>query len=131
MTAQDAETTPGARRSPLISDVIAVMDQLYPSTAAMDWDVVGLAVGSPRVPVTKIFFTVDVTSSIVAEAAEASAELIIAHHPVLLRHDISVFVALTNADVAAGGVAWALADALELTGCRPMLPAALALDKII
>jgi dinuclear metal center YbgI/SA1388 family protein len=151
MTAQDAEEARGSRRSPLISDVIAVMDQLYPSTAAMDWDVVGLAVGSPRKPVTKIFFTVDVTPSIVAEAAEASAELIIAHHPVLLRgisavtddhpkgrllrelvrHDISVFVAHTNADVAAGGVAWALAEALELIGTRPMVPANLRLDKII
>src|SRR5215217_5893459 len=151
MTAQDAEATPGSRRSPLISDVIAVMDQLYPSTAAMDWDVVGLAVGSPRVPVTKIFFTVDVTSSIVAEAAEASAELIIAHHPVLLRgvsavtddhpkgrlvrdllrHDICVYVAHTNADVAAGGVASALADALGLIDSRPMVPDALQLDKII
>ena len=117
----------------------------------MDWDVVGLAVGSRGVPVTKIFFTVDVTSSIVAEAVEANAELIIAHHPVLLRgisavtddhpkgrlvrelvrHDISVFVAHTNADVAAGGVASALADALELSGSRPMVPAALRLDKII
>jgi dinuclear metal center YbgI/SA1388 family protein len=151
MTVQDAEAARGSRNHPLISDVIAVMDQLYPSTAAMDWDVVGLAVGSARVPVTKIFFTVDVTSSIVAEAAEASAELIIAHHPVLLRginavtddhpkgrlvrelvsHDISVFVAHTNADVAVGGVASALADALELIGSRPMLPAALSLDKII
>jgi dinuclear metal center YbgI/SA1388 family protein len=151
MTVDDAEAARGSRRHPLISDVIAVMDQLYPSTAAMDWDVVGLAVGSRGVPVTKIFFTVDVTSSIVAEAVEANAELIIAHHPVLLRgisavtddhpkgrlvrelvrHDISVFVAHTNADVAVGGVASALADALELSGSRPMLPAALRLDKII
>jgi dinuclear metal center YbgI/SA1388 family protein len=151
MTAQGAEQTRGSGRSPLISDVIAVMDQLYPSTTAMDWDVVGLAVGSPGVPVTKILFTVDVTSSIVAEAAVAGAELIIAHHPVLLRgisavtddhpkgrlvrelvrHDVSVFVAHTNADVAAGGVAWALADALQLIGTRPMVAASLRRDKII
>ena len=151
MTVQDAEAAPGPHRHPLISDVIAMMDQLYPSGAAMEWDVVGLAVGSPRVPVTKILFTVDVTSSIVAEAAEAGAELIIAHHPLLLRgitavtddhpkgrlvrelvrHDISVFVAHTNADVAASGVASALADALELGESRPMVPAALRLDKII
>ena len=151
MTVQDAEAGRGSRTHPLISDVIAVMDQLYPSTAAMDWDVVGLAVGSARVPVTKIFFTVDVTSAIVAEAAELGAELIIAHHPVLLRgisavtddqpkgrlvralirQEISVFVAHTNADVAARGVASALADALELTEIRPMVPAALRPDKII
>ena len=79
-------------------------------------------------------FTVDVTSPVVAQAADVGAELIIAHHPVLLRgissvtddhpkgrvvrellgHDISVYVAHTNADVAEGGVASALADALGL-----------------
>ncbi len=71
MTVEDAEAARASPRHPLIGDVIAVMDQLYPSTAAMDWDVVGLAVGSPQVPVTKIFFTVDVTAPVVAEAAEA------------------------------------------------------------
>ena len=60
----------------------------------------------------------------VAEAAEVGAKLIIAHHPVLLRgltsvtddhpkgrvvcellrHDICVYVAHTNADVAGRGV---------------------------
>jgi dinuclear metal center YbgI/SA1388 family protein len=151
VTVEDGEAARGSRRHPLISDVIAVMDRLYPSSAAMDWDVVGLAVGSAQLPVTKILFTVDVTSPIVAEAAAAGAELIIAHHPVLLRgisavtedspkgrlvrelvrHDISVFVAHTNADVAASGVASALADALELSESRPMVPAALRLDKIV
>ena len=151
MTEDDRDAARNPRSHPLVSDVMAIMDQLYPISAAMDWDVVGLAVGSPRVPVTKILFTVDVTSPIVAEAAEVGAELIIAHHPVLLRgiiavtddhpkgrlvrelvrHDISVFVAHTNADVAAGGVAGALADALDLIGTRPMVAASLRLDKII
>ena len=85
-----------------------------------------------------------------AEAADASAELIIAHHPVLLRgisavtddhpkgrlvrelvrHDISVFVAHQRRRCRRRrGVG--PADALELIGSRPMLPALLNLDKII
>jgi dinuclear metal center YbgI/SA1388 family protein len=147
----DADAARDPRRQPRVSDVIAVMDQLYPTSAAMDWDVVGLAVGSLGATVSKIIFTVDVTPSVVAQAAETGAELIIAHHPVLLRgirsvtddhpkgrlvrelvrHDISVYVAHTNADVADGGVASALADALGLTGSQPMLANPLELDKII
>ena len=151
MSEADRDAARNPRSHPLVSDVMAMMDQLYPTNAAMDWDVVGLAVGSPQAMISKIILTVDVTSSVVAQAAEAGAELIIAHHPVLLRgvsavtddhpkgrlvrdllrHDMSVYVAHTNADVAAGGVASALADALGLTGSRPMVPEALKLDKII
>ena len=151
MTDIATDATPDPRRRPLVGDVIAVMDELYPTSAALDWDVVGLAVGSSRATVSKIMFTVDVTSPVVAQAADVGAELIIAHHPVLLRgissvtddhpkgrvvrellgHDISVYVAHTNADVAEGGVASALADALGLTGSHPMRPNRLELDKII
>jgi dinuclear metal center YbgI/SA1388 family protein len=148
---EDGDAARKPRSHPLVRDVMAIMDQLYPIHAAMDWDVVGLAIGSPQAVISKIIFTVDVTSSVVTQAADAGAELIIAHHPVLLRgvsavtddhpkgrlvrellrHDISVYVAHTNADVAACGVASALADALGLTGSRPMVPDALTLDKII
>jgi dinuclear metal center YbgI/SA1388 family protein len=151
MTQVDGDALRKPRRHPLVSDVMAIMDQLYPVNTAMDWDLVGLAVGSPQAVISKIIFTVDVTMPVVAQATDAGAELIIAHHPVLLhgvsavtddhpkgrlvrellRHDLSVYVAHTNADVAAGGVASALADALGLTGIRPMLPEALELDKII
>jgi dinuclear metal center YbgI/SA1388 family protein len=151
MTQRDRDAARNPRRHPLVSDVMAIMDQLYPVNTAMDWDLVGLAVGSPQAVISKIIFTVDVTLPVVAQAADAGAELIIAHHPVLLRgvsavtddhpkgrlvrellrHDISVYVAHTNADVGPGGVASALADALGLTGSRPMVPEALELDKII
>ena len=60
MTAGRREAARNPRSHPLISDVIAVMDQLYPSTAA---DGLGRRRSGGwicAVPVTKIFFTVDV-----------------------------------------------------------------------
>jgi dinuclear metal center YbgI/SA1388 family protein len=80
----------------------------------------------------------------VAEALAGRSDLIVAHHPLLLRgvstvapttykgrivHDlikagIALYVAHTNADVANPGVSDALAARLGLTDLRPLRPAA-------
>jgi len=83
---------------------------------------------------------VDCVPGTVAEALAVRADLIVAHHPLLLRgvssvapttykgrivHDlikagIALYVAHTNADVANPGVSDALAARLGLTGLRPL-----------
>jgi dinuclear metal center YbgI/SA1388 family protein len=101
-----------------------------------------LAVGSRSAPVSRILYTVDVTQDVVTEALGRGADLIVAHHPLLLRpvhaidldtpkgrvvaellrHDLTLYTAHTNADVPAGGVADSLAAALGLVETRPLLP---------
>ncbi|MEO3817184.1 Nif3-like dinuclear metal center hexameric protein [Plantactinospora sp. B24E8] len=136
----------GASGSPTasVADVVAVLDGRYPPSWAEGWDRVGLVVGEPSAPVRRICCVVDVVPETVAEALDHGAELIVAHHPLLLRgvssvaattykgrivHQlirggVALYVAHTNADVADPGVSDALAARLGLTGLRPLRPAA-------
>jgi dinuclear metal center protein, YbgI/SA1388 family len=136
----------GASGSPTVSvaDVVAALDGRYPPAWAEGWDRVGLVVGEPTAAVRRIHCVVDVVPETVTEALDRDADLIVAHHPLLLRgvssvaattykgrivhrlirHDVALYVAHTNADVADPGVSDALAARLGLTGLRPLRPAA-------
>ena len=126
-----------------VADVIAVMERRYPSASAEEWDAVGLVTGNPDQEVRKVLFAVDPTEAVVAEAIEIQAQMIIAHHPLILKGvssvseatrkgniisqlikaNISLFTAHTNADIASPGVSDALAKSIgvEVTGPIDML----------
>src|SRR5689334_23823833 len=104
-----------------LSDVTALLDQWYPPSWAEDWDAVGLVCGDPEQPVRRVLFAVDPAPAVIAEALQFEADLVVCHHPLLLRpvhgvaattpkgrvvHDlvragIGLFAAHTNADVPA------------------------------
>jgi len=127
-----------------VADVVAALDKRYPPSWAEGWDRVGLVVGVPSAPVRRVCCVVDVVPETVAEALACGADLIVAHHPLLLRgvssvaattykgrivhelikNNVALYVAHTNADVADPGVSDALAARLGLTGLRPLVPAA-------
>jgi dinuclear metal center YbgI/SA1388 family protein len=126
-----------------LADVVAALESLYPPDTAQSWDQVGLVSGHLEQPVRRVHFAVDPTLAVIEEAHDAQADLLVAHHPLLLRgvhsvattsakgasvtslvvHDIALYVAHTNADVAEGGVSDALADAC---GLRQVTPLAMA-----
>lgn len=135
-----------------VGQVVGWLERAYPPGLAESWDRVGLSVGDPAATVTHVLFAVDVTDAVVAEAQRVGAELIVAHHPLLLRGvhavradepkgrvlialiraGIAVFSAHTNADSAEEGVAEALAAACGLSGLRPLAPVpGPALDKVV
>lgn len=123
-----------------LGDVVAVLDGLYPPASAADWDRVGLVTGDPAQPVRRILFAVDPTLAVIEEAAAWDADLLLTHHPLLLRgvhsvatttakgasvtslvvSDTALYVAHTNADVAEPGVSTVLAEALGLSDIRPL-----------
>ncbi len=127
---------------PRLSDVLAALDALWPPERAEQWDAVGTVCGDPDAPVTRVLFAVDPVREIADEAVELGAELIVTHHPLYLRgtttvaastfkgrvvhtlikHDIALHVAHTNADTADPGVSDALAGALDLRIVRPLVP---------
>lgn len=133
-------TTPGqwkrAETQPLA--VLLAVEELWPESLAEDWDEVGLVVGRPNTPVTKILFAVDPTLAVIDEAIEWGAGLLITHHPLLLKGVNSVaatsakglavhrlieagtglLTVHTNGDSAVGGVSDVLADAF---GWRTLL----------
>ncbi|HEY3261473.1 MAG TPA: Nif3-like dinuclear metal center hexameric protein [Pseudonocardiaceae bacterium] len=125
-----------------VGEVIAALDAAYPPALAQDWDAVGLVCGDPAEPARRVLIAVDATAAIVDEALEYGAELIVAHHPLLLRgvHGVgadtakgalvhrmirartALFTAHTNADAAAPGVSDALAQVIGLAVIGPLQP---------
>src|SRR5690554_5608843 len=127
-----------------VAEIAELLESRFAPSLAEDWDVNGLSVGDPEKQVTKVLFAVDPTLAIVDEAIEVGAQLIITHHPLMLRgvtgvatttpkgavvhraisHGIAIYNAHTNADAAAGGVADALAEAVGIKNPVPLIPVA-------
>jgi dinuclear metal center YbgI/SA1388 family protein len=127
---------------PTVGELIAALDLAYPPMLAQEWDAVGLVCGDLDEPVRRVLVAVDATAATVDEALDSGAELLVAHHPLLLRgvHGVgadtakgslvhrmiragtALFTAHTNADAAAPGVSDALADAVGLEVTGPLQP---------
>ncbi|MEV6169606.1 Nif3-like dinuclear metal center hexameric protein [Streptomyces sp. NPDC051954] len=127
---------------PRLSEVIAALENLWPAERAESWDAVGTVVGDPDQEVARVLFAVDPVQDIVDEAVKLDADLLVTHHPLYLRgtttvaashfkgrvvhtlikNDIALHVAHTNADTADPGVSDALAGALDLRVVRPLVP---------
>ncbi|MDQ1287387.1 MAG: Nif3-like dinuclear metal center hexameric protein [Actinomycetota bacterium] len=128
-----------------MADVVRVIESMYDPAWARDWDAVGLTCGDPQAPVRRVLLAVDPVDAVVEEALAWHADLLLTHHPLLLRpvHGVaaagakgrivhrlirggcSLYTAHTNADVAARGVSDALARVLGLTDLEPLAPDAL------
>jgi dinuclear metal center YbgI/SA1388 family protein len=126
-----------------LGDVLAALEAAYPPATAESWDAVGLVCGDRAEPVSRVLFCVDPVESTVDEALEVGAQLIVAHHPLMLRGvtgvpaddpkgglvhrliraGIALYTAHTNADAANPGVSDALAEALGLRVTGPLVPA--------
>jgi len=123
-----------------LREVVAALERLYPPCTASSWDRVGLVSGDLDQQISLVHFAVDPTLAVIDEARAAGADLLITHHPLLLRgvhsvatssakgasvtslivNDIALYVAHTNADVASPGVSDALAAACDLVDVRPL-----------
>jgi dinuclear metal center YbgI/SA1388 family protein len=135
-----------------LRDVTALMEQWYPPSLASDWDAVGLVCGDPDQPVRRIVLAVDPAPAVVEEALAWDGDLLVVHHPLLLKavhsvaattpkgrvvHDLvrggcGLFTAHTNADAPAGGVNEALAHVLGVRDLEVIVPdPADPLDKLV
>lgn len=135
--------------APTLGQVLVAVEELWPESLAEDWDEVGLVVGRPTATVRKILFAVDPTLAVVDEAVEWGADLLVTHHPLLLKGVNSVAATTakglavhrliesgtalltihTNGDSAVGGVSDVLADALGLGNTEPLAVAANGLPE--
>lgn len=134
-----------------LAQIVADLDAAYPPRLAQNWDSVGLVCGDPAASVVRALVCVDVTPAVVARAVADGCELVVAHHPLLLRGVDSVatttpkgalihtliragcalYTAHTNADSARPGVSDALADLLGLQRTVALQPIPSELDKWI
>jgi dinuclear metal center YbgI/SA1388 family protein len=124
-----------------LREVVAALEQLYPPEHAQSWDRVGLVAGDLDQPVGRVLLAVDPTLEVIAEAQDLAADLLVTHHPLLLRgihsvatttakgaavtalvvSDTALYCAHTNADVADPGVGHALAAACGLQDTEPLV----------
>ncbi len=129
-----------------------MVDRLYDPAWAESWDAVGLVTGDLGQPVRRVLFAVDPMRVVVDEAIAGEFDLLVTHHPLLLRgvnsvatstpkgrviHDLirsgtALHVCHTNADNANPGVSDALAAALGLRNTTPLkaMPTA-PMDKVV
>jgi len=127
-----------------LSDVRHAAHDLWPLSGAEDWDAPGLVSGDLAREVSSIHLAVDVVADTVEEAVLAGADLLLAHHPLLLRGvtsvaedgykgallarliraDCALLTAHTNADIVAGGVSDTFATRLGLLNLRPIVAGA-------
>jgi dinuclear metal center YbgI/SA1388 family protein len=123
-------------------EIIQVFESFSPKNLAMEGDKIGLQIGNLSRKVENVMIALDVLEEVVDEAISKNVQLIIAHHPLifrplnritaddyngrliekLIKHDIAVYAAHTNLDVAKGGVNDLLAEALGLSNTEVLYP---------
>ena len=118
-----------------VGDALHVIERLWPEAGAEAWDAPGLVTGSRDSDVARVLFVVDVTQATVDEAIAREVDLIVSHHPLLLRGvttvaedrfkgsliaqliraNCAVVAVHTNGDSVASGTSAVMARALGIT----------------
>lgn len=133
-----------------VAEIRTILEDAYPPSLAESWDAVGLICGDPADEVSRVAFALDCTQAVAEEAVRVGAQMLVIHHPLLMRGVTSVaadtpkgrvihtlikggvalFAAHTNADSARPGVNDRLAELVGVTPGRPILPkSGQAVDK--
>lgn len=127
---------------PVLAEVLDVVEQLWPLRLQELWDASGLVTGRPDQPVRRVLLAVDPVAEVVAEAVGSGTDLLLTHHPLLLRgvtsvaadsakgavvhelieHRCALLACHTNADSAPDGVSDAVARAAGLATTTPLAP---------
>lgn len=117
-----------------VKDIARTLDIAVPEASKLGFDRVGLQVGNPSNVVDRMLVALDLTPAVIEQAAQAGAQMIVTHHPLLfkpIKHlvttslvsssayalaekGIAYYAAHTNLDLAPGGVSFALAELLGL-----------------
>ncbi|MEE0511211.1 MAG: Nif3-like dinuclear metal center hexameric protein [Peptococcaceae bacterium] len=117
-----------------VKDIMQQIEHLAPTMLKEDWDNVGLQIGDPAAEVKRVLLALTPSLTVVEEAIEKHADLIVTHHPFIfkgvktlrtdtaigrmsqlcLKHDVALYAAHTNLDIARGGVNDVLAERLGL-----------------
>lgn len=128
--------------SPTVGDCCRWLELFAPPKLAESWDNVGLLVGDRQRPAARVMTCLTMTPATVEEAVERRADLVVTHHPLpfkplgrittdetpgrllwrLIGAGVSIYSAHTAYDSALFGINQRLADGLELTDVRPLVP---------
>jgi dinuclear metal center YbgI/SA1388 family protein len=132
------------RRKPMplpLTNLLGTFESLWPLAGAEEWDRPGLTTGNSNQSISKALLSVDVTIEVLSEAKTLGCELVVSHHPLLLKgvnslsedqlkgelvsfavkNSIAVYSAHTNADIVVDGVSDILAQELGLANTKPLI----------
>lgn len=125
-----------------LGQLVTTFEKLWPIDGAEEWDTPGLVAGNKSQRVSRVLLTVDVTAEIINEATDGQFDLVLAHHPFLLRginsvsedsakgatlsnairNEVAIYAAHTNADIVEAGVSQAMAESLGVLNALPLVP---------
>ncbi|MDA9912858.1 Nif3-like dinuclear metal center hexameric protein [Candidatus Nanopelagicales bacterium] len=134
--------TTGTNPAPRLAELVTLLDRAYDPATAESWDQVGLVSGALDQSVSRVLFAVDPSLEVIDEAITGQYDLLVTHHPLLLhgihavadtsakgravralvRNDVALYCAHTNADAARAGVNTALAAAVGMSDTQPIRP---------
>ena len=127
---------------PTVAEFAAHLERFAPCSTAAEWGNVGLLLGDPTAPVSRVLTCLTVTPDVSAEAVREGAQLIVSHHPVLfrgakkltatnsdgqavlplLRAGVAVYSPHTAFDNCAGGINDNLCTRLGVVNAAPLRP---------
>lgn len=129
-----------------LAEVCTVVERLWPISGAEPWDAAGLLAGDPEATVESILLAVDAVPDVADEAVSSATDLLLVHHPLLLRGVTTIaedrfkgavlsrlvrggcalLAAHTNADVVETGTSAELAYRIGIVDASPIVPATAA-----
>jgi len=134
-----------------IRDITNYLEEIAPLSHQESYDNAGLIVGDFNTNVTSVLIALDVIESVVDEAIEIGANLIISHHPIVfsglkrfngnnyiervvikaIKNNIAIYAAHTNLDsVIISGVNSKICEKLKLTNTKILSPVNGKLNKL-
>ena len=125
-----------------VKDIAEVIEEFAPLPLQEEYDNAGLQVGRRDMTVSAILLCLDVTEDVVEEAKARNCNMIVSHHPLIFKglknltgedpiqklvidcllHDIAIYSAHTNLDMAFDGVSYEMATLLDMTDLRALQP---------
>ncbi|WP_421918289.1 Nif3-like dinuclear metal center hexameric protein [Marinifilum sp.] len=134
-----------------VRDIILSIEELAPLSYQESYDNAGLIVGEYNQEVSGILICLDVIESVVEEAIQKGANLIIAHHPIVfkglkrfngsnyvertvmmaIKNNIAIYAAHTNIDSVRGGVSEKICDLIGLQNKKILSPISEDLKKLV
>lgn len=120
--------------------IIDIMEKIAPTYLAEDWDNVGLQIGDKNKEINKVMVCLEANQEVLNEAISKEVDMIITHHPLIfkpikkmltsdpivniinkfIKHDINLYCAHTNLDIAIGGTSDYIGKLLELNNLKPL-----------
>ncbi len=134
-----------------LKEIVSFIESVVPLAYQEDYDNAGLIVGNSDMELSGVLITVDVTEEVVDEAVKKNANLILAHHPIVLsglnkftgrnyverviikaiKNDIAIYASHTNLDSIWGGVSSKIAEKLKLKNQKILAPVSNHLIKLV